>query len=265
MSHLDPEDLALLAMGEPMSSDAEANHLAECSACADELAVMQHTVLVGRSAIDAGELEAPPEIVWSRVCDELGIAASSPAEQSTIQPGAVNDSAQPVVPAATASVAHTPTRRAAARTQAAPRGRFRRVWALAAAVAVVAGVGLGGYALVQNTAATPVAQAELDAFPDHSGAVGAAVVEEERDGGLAVRVSLESSAAAETYREVWLINGDATALISLGVLDGNEGTFPIPDGVDIRDYVLVDISQEPIDGDPQHSGDSIVRGQLSSV
>ena len=146
-----------------------------------------------------------------------------------------------------------------------PRRRSRLVWALAAALVVVAGVGLGSWALWQRTAFTEVAQAELDPFPDHSDAVGSAVVEEERNGELVVRVSLESPVAPETYREVWLINSDATALISLGVLDGTEGIFPIPDGVDIRDYVLVDISQEPIDGDPQHSGDSIVRGELSFV
>jgi len=33
--------------------------------------------------------------------------------------------------------------------------------------------------------------------------------------------------------------------------------------VDLKNYVLVDVSQEPVDGDPNHSGDSIVRGELS--
>jgi hypothetical protein len=36
----------------------------------------------------------------------------------------------------------------------------------------------------------------------------------------------------------------------------------VPADVDLRDYVLVDVSQEPLDGNPAHSGDSIVRGQL---
>ena len=35
------------------------------------------------------------------------------------------------------------------------------------------------------------------------------------------------------------------------------------DGVDLDEYSIVDISVEPIDGDPAHSGDSIVRGQLT--
>jgi anti-sigma-K factor RskA len=136
---------------------------------------------------------------------------------------------------------------------------------LAAAFVVIAGIGIGTSVLVQRNAATEVAQAELDPFPDHSDAVGSAVVEQERNGELVVHVDLKSPSAPDTYREVWLINSDATALISLGVLDGTQGTFPIPEGVDIRDYVLVDVSQEPIDGNPQHSGDSFVRGQLSFV
>jgi hypothetical protein len=36
----------------------------------------------------------------------------------------------------------------------------------------------------------------------------------------------------------------------------------VPAGIDTGEYDLVDISEEPYDGDPTHSGDSIVRGQL---
>ena len=77
-----------------------------------------------------------------------------------------------------------------------------------------------------------------------------------------MEVRLDAAAADGGYREVWLINADATALVSLGVLEGAQGTFPIPADVDLSEYVLVDISQEPADGDPTHSGDSIVRGEL---
>lgn len=282
MSHLDPEQIALLAMGEPVASDAEADHLADCAECADELALMRHTVIVGRSAIDAGEMETPPEIVWSRISDELGLGSRVViAERVDEGSDAASRGAEPFEPAAasaapgpagapaaasTPPASRVPVSSAAQPTRhAEPRRRSRLLWVLAAALVVVAGVGVGSWALTQRTASTEIAQAELDPFPDHSDAIGAAVVQEERDGELVVRVSLESPVAPDTYREVWLINSDATALISLGVLDGTEGTFPIPSGVDIRDYVLVDISQEPIDGDPQHSGDSIVRGELAFV
>ncbi len=88
-------------------------------------------------------------------------------------------------------------------------------------------------------------------------------MEERPDGTFAVRVKVDADAAPDTFREVWLITADASALVSLGVMDGEEQTFAVPADVDLRDYVLVDVSQEPVDGDPTHSGDSIVRGELT--
>jgi len=134
---------------------------------------------------------------------------------------------------------------------------------LAASVALIAAAGLGTWAAVLSSAPTTIAEAALEPFPEHANAVGTAVVEQERDGQDLVRVTLSAESDQDTFREVWLITEDASALVSLGVLDGDEGTFRVPSGVDLRDYVLVDISQEPVDGDPNHSGDSIVRGELS--
>ena len=48
------------------------------------------------------------------------------------------------------------------------------------------------------------------------------------------------------------------------MLDGDEGRFSIPVGLDLDDYALVDVSAEQFDGDPSHSGDSILRGELST-
>jgi hypothetical protein len=133
---------------------------------------------------------------------------------------------------------------------------------LAASLVVVAGVAVGGWAVGQRTAVVEVAAASLDAFPDHPGAVGSAVLEETPDGTRMVRVELEADETPDSYREVWLITKDASALVSLGVLDGTEGTFTVPAEIDVSQYVLVDVSNEPDDGQPGHSGDSIVRGEL---
>ena len=65
MSHLDPERLALVAVGETLT-DAEQQHLATCDACSLELAELEHTVAVGRSTMTLGELETPPDRVWDR-------------------------------------------------------------------------------------------------------------------------------------------------------------------------------------------------------
>ena len=139
------------------------------------------------------------------------------------------------------------------------------MWTLAASLVVVAAVGVGVWATALNLGPTEIAAATLSAFPDHAGAAGTAEVEETRNGGLRIRVSLDSPPPADAYREVWLIRNDAAALISLGILESSNGVFAIPEGIDLSEYSLVDISVEPIDGDPQHSGDSIVRGELHFV
>jgi hypothetical protein len=54
-----------------------------------------------------------------------------------------------------------------------------------------------------------------------------------------------------------------TERVSLGVLEGPEGTFPVPEGVDSREFSLVGVSAEPRDGDSAHSGEPIVRGPLA--
>lgn len=241
MSHIDPERLALLAMGEPTNSPEVSEHLAHCAFCVDDLAALRHAAVAGRASLDVGRLETPPESVWQRISDELALT-SSPSPTPTSTPS-------PPVPAAHPR-----------------RARAWRGWVLAAALVLVAGAGLGTWALVQQRAAnsaTDVAEASLSAFPEHQGAAGSAIVEEKADGSLVLRVELSADAAPDTYREVWLITSDASALVSLGVLDGSSATLPVPAGVDLRDYVLVDISQEPVDGDPTHSGDSIVRGELT--
>ncbi len=275
MPHIDPERLAMLAMGEPSTAPQDSEHLAHCAICVDDLAALRHAALAGRASFDVGELESPPDAVWARIADELSLArstteqaplpqASTLDEVDALEPADPTESADapvvtplaPVQPVASPG----PTAAHAATGRRAPRWT---AWALAAAIVLVAGAGLGAFVLSQQSSQTEVAEASLSAFPSHEGAAGTAVVEEGGDGSLAVHVELTASSAPDTYREVWLITADASALVSLGVLDGAEATFPVPAGVNLRDYVLVDISQEPDDGDAGHSGDSIVRGELT--
>jgi hypothetical protein len=238
MPHVDPERIALFAMGEPAEPD-ETEHLASCATCIDDLAALRHAVVAGRASMDVGELETPPEAVWNRIVDELQLTSFGSEREPE--------------PAPVSAPAPVPARRSVT----------ARIWALAAAVVLVAGVGLGAWAVSQRVGLTEVAEATLSPFPAHPSAEGSAIVEEEPDGSLVVRVAVTADAAPDTFREVWLITADASALVSLGVLEGSQQTFPIPSDVDLKDYVLVDVSQEPEDGDANHSGDSIVRGELT--
>ena len=92
---------------------------------------------------------------------------------------------------------------------------------------------------------------------------GSARVEEDASGARDVVVDL--SAPGDGLREVWLIDPETSGLVSLGLLSGASGTFSIPSNIDLGRYSVVDVSEEPDDGNPAHSGDSIVRGQLSAV
>ncbi len=295
MSHLDPEQLALIALGEPVASSEERAHLVACPACAADVAEMAHAVGVARSTIDETELEAPPVRVWSSIVDELALgsgvagdpfavagpfadsasesasdAAAASSTESSIASSAESSteprSGAASEPGSAAAIGPTSPR---TRRDHAARGRRPRtsriMWVLAASLAVVVAVGAGTWITVANLRPLSVATAALDAFPDHPAAVGSAEVDEARDGRRTLRVSLDGTDESDDYREVWLIRNDGAALISLGVLEGTSGEFPIPAGVDLSEYDLVDISLEPIDGDPGHSGDSIVRGQLTSV
>lgn len=245
MSHLDAERFTLIAIGEELTEDERA-HLEGCDDCALELAEFEHTVAIGRSTMSVGDLQAPPERVWENILTQVRSAALEGEVEAEASISSLGDA--PTVPAV--------------RERRRTRSRGSAImFALAASLAVVLTV-VGVWSFVRPTAVVELASASLEAFPDHPGAAGEAVVVELADGKREIRVSVDAD-ADDGLREVWLITADATALVSLGLLEGSEGSFPIPEGIDINEYVLVDVSLEPIDGDPTHSGDSIVRGELS--
>jgi hypothetical protein len=61
---------------------------------------------------------------------------------------------------------------------------------------------------------------------------------------------------------VWLF-GDNGKMVSLGTLDDGNGTFTVPADISTREYRTVDVSDEPPDGNPAHSGISLIRGAFS--
>ena len=247
MSHLDPDAAALIALGEQATAD-ESAHLAMCDACTAEVASLRRTVAAGRTGEGSEQLLSPPSRVWDAIASELGLADAGLTAVSPTAPDTRPASAPP-----------------AAEHRVPRRGRSRRrslVLALVAAVAVVAVVA-GAWVARELTRSqvSVLAAAVLDGFPAHPGAEGEAVLEE-ADGHTRIVVELDADLAAEGYREVWLLASDGSGLVSLGLLDGRTGTFAVPAGVDLDLFSLVDISQEEDDGDPGHSGDSIVRGEL---
>ncbi|MCR2793041.1 anti-sigma factor [Microbacterium sp. zg.Y625] len=198
------------------------------------------------------------------------LPASAAAPAAAPPPAPATDSqahhaAPPTEPRPPADASSHGTPRSAASHRVPRRGRVRRLpllLALAGTLAVVAMV-IGVWATQNALAPNPqiVAEATLDGFPAHEGARGVALLEEV-DGRNQVVVTLDATVPDDGYREVWLLADDGSDLVSLGVLEGSEGVFDVPAGVDLAKFSVVDVSQEAEDGDQTHSGDSIVRGAL---
>lgn len=63
------------------------------------------------------------------------------------------------------------------------------------------------------------------------------------------------------YLAVWLTDPGRQNVLPLGVVHG-DAIVPVPAGFDLEDFSVVDVSVEPIDGDPGHSGRTVLRGVL---
>ncbi|WP_407643335.1 anti-sigma factor [Cellulomonas rhizosphaerae] len=232
--HVDDDVLALLALGEEAGTTADRAHVQECELCGDEIAALAEVVGLARAADT--ELVTPGPQVWERIAAELDLA-----------PVAAPTPAPVVVPLA-------------------PRRRSRAWgWIAGAAAAgiIVGGAGVGWALTRDDRTASVVATATLDPLPGWS-AQGTAKVETSRDGTRVLVVDVDEKSDDDGFREVWLLTPDVKGLVSIGTLEGSSGRFDLPAGLDLSQYSVVDISQEPFDGNPAHSGDSIVRGALQA-
>lgn len=255
MKHLDPEAAALLALGEPAERPTVRDHLDSCADCRAEVDALRETVSVARSTLGEPELLSPPPRVWDAIRVELGLAENASAAVPSV--GDPVSSPASTTPVASLSVARA--RRA---------GRIRRfvapVVASAAAAALIVAAALTWNAATPREAGQVLASAQLQALPAWGGSSGFAELAQIADGERVLRVSLDVSTSGDGVREVWLLTAEVDGLISLGLLEGTSGEFIVPETVDLERFSVVDVSQEPLDGDPTHSGNSIVRGPLGA-
>lgn len=241
MTHVDLDDLADLVLDPDATPDSVRRHVESCAACTDRL-----DALLDVRRLASGEpLVAPPARVRERVLAQVG----ETTEDAGVRP----------VPLQVASSGPEVAR---------PRRRVP-VWAagLAAGVALVAGLGLGRMTLADpappegNAPEAVVAAADLTALDSTAGRGVARVIKS--DDSIILRVQASKLGNEAGFHEVWLINVDGKRMVSLGVLpDGDAGEFQVPRGLLDEGYRIVDISVEPDDGDPTHSGVSLARGEL---
>jgi hypothetical protein len=241
VQHCTPEQLALAALREPLPAD-DAAHLGGCERCRAEVASLQRAV----DAVAVPQLAAPgssvppPPRVWEAIAAATGVSATPSSVPAPEEP-----------PAQVAEVLPF-------------RSRRRPVLLVAAAVVAGAAVGAGAVAVLSDRddgeAVTAVA---LDPLADND-ASGQAEVVVRDDGTRVVEVDLDAPALDDGYYELWLIDREVVGMVPLGVVSPGSQTFELPADLDLGQFPLVDVSVEPLDGDPTHSGVSVARGELDT-
>lgn len=237
--HPTEELLVDLATGETVGDDVR-DHVADCATCTVVVDGLSHvTDLLG--GLDEPLLLTPSPQVWQRV--RAATADDPPAAAGR-------------APAAVLSLA--PARPAPGR----PRRRVLALLAGGLAAGLVVGAGLGAAVLRGTTdRATLVASARLEPLETDAGPGTARLLRQ--DGHLHLRVDVPAAAPGADRRQVWLVEDDGS-LVTLGLLD-TSGPVDLPVPADaVARARAVDVSSEPSDGDPAHSGTSLYRGPLET-
>ncbi len=260
MQHCDPEDLALVALGESPLDEASAEHLARCQECQAEVESLRQVVAVGRS-IDVGDQPTqPPPEVWGAIVAEIEGEAGRDAGTAP----------------SVSSTAHTFGEPVEVADLAAERERrSRRRWAptaVAAAVCLVLGGIVGGVVVKtgsNGSADSPVVIASGALEPVPGGpdpqTTGSAKLER-ANGQYVLQVDATGLRKPDGFYEVWMMDPKNSGLVAIGTFNANQSqaTFPVPAGLRLTEYTSVDISDEPFDGVPGHSTVSVLRGNLTA-
>lgn len=250
--HVEPDDLALIAFGD--DNPAAADHLASCPECSREVRELRETLEAVRRDGPVEPMPVP-EGLWEKIAAEAFGHQSEEASTAAADDPPTGDTGTDVTESDDSDGHVVPM-----------RGRQRRrrspLFLLVAAAAGLA-VGVAGtmYVLDRSPQESAVASADLEALDTSLPAAGAQIVE--RDGQQVLIVQTDELADADGgFLEVWLLNQDVTGLVTLGPLDSARQEFVLPAALDLGEFPIVDISREPLDGDPTHSGDSLWRGEL---
>ncbi|MEU4626172.1 anti-sigma factor [Actinoplanes sp. NPDC023801] len=240
MQHLDPDRLVLLALSEESEELTELDHLEHCAGCRHEMQALRDVADIGSQVRELRDLPPPPEHLWQAI--EAGIAGT----------------AAPSAPAA-------PVVDIAERRSRSPRSRprWRTPLVAAAAAAVLAVAGTVAFDRITDDPAVErvTARATLTPLETVPPAAGGDV-RVLSDGRL--RIDVRNLPATPGFHEVWLLDPDTPGkMVAVGNLPGKaEAVLTVPPGTDLNRYRLVDVSDEPHDGDATHSGKSLLRGTL---
>ena len=281
MLHVDRELLTLLALGESVDDQTSA-HLAHCATCRAELDSLRAVVGLGREAPHEAESALPPERVWDAIAAEVHAGTPDTAVADTATPhSATPHSATPHSATSnsvtsgsaasdasaqdTAAPAHRPRSRRAARTGRDRRRRLLLAVGSAAAGLVVGAVAaVGIYARAQEQPAPQlVASTAIRPVGDATPRAGGSAELVRHDNRLSLRIDAHDLPPVKGYYEVWAFVPGTTTMQPMGTLEpGQVTTLAVPSGMDVDKFSGIDVSAEPYDGNPAHSGRSVLRGRL---
>lgn len=189
--------------------------------------------------------EAPGEEVWNAIAMEVGGDIGAEASRRMAEDAAVQRYESSV-----GSLVPLDAHRSRGK-------RFAIITAVAAAILLIAvPVALASRSDSADRRARLVALAGFD---------GAGTAELS-DRTLTVEFDGPQSADGSFY-ELWLLQMEGEELQDLRSLGrvAADGSVTIPDDVDLGRFSVVDVSVEPDDGNPEHSGDSVLRGDLEQA
>jgi hypothetical protein len=293
MEHPDEEVLTQFALDDPLALDAATLvHISDCDRCTHEIQEIQRVVdaaLASGGRADLRALVEPPPEVWERVLVEVGARGAVADDDLAAAPSGGAAGQPPPAPVAEAVVDEPVFVAPESMADAGPIWLFdqpgeiettelrqgdrssrpgdrRAVWQVAVAGLVGLVLGAGVAWLVADNGSSPTISGEattsaLTGVDGNSTSGEISLVQ--RDGGAPeLTVNIDSLDRGPGYLEAWLLNPDDGGLVPLGVIDGTEGTFTVPPSLNLEKYSQVDVSREPFDGDPAHSGLSLARGPV---
>jgi hypothetical protein len=255
VQHLDPDRLVLLALSEELEELTELDHLASCADCRNEMDTLRHVAAIGGQTQDLKDLPPPPEHLWQSIAAD--IAAPAVAARPTMPAAPTPSAAMPdAVPAPVTDLAGRRTRRS--------RSRWLTPILAAAAAAVLAVAGTVAVDRFTDRAPAEKVAARATLTPLQTAPPSAGGdVQVFTDGKL--RIDVRDLPLTSGFHEVWLLDPDTPGkMVAVGSLPGGpEAVLAVPPGTDLNRYRLVDVSDEPHDGDATHSGKSLLRGTLT--